>query len=236
VGREPGPAEGANPGAAAVPAGAGEPPPRASVPGVWSELLDRAPTVLAWPDPAGVSEYRLDDDGGGRKVLRVNCTGTGVLGLAELGEVKGYDLEVEFTQNPWDGGLGAFVRGRPAAGGGEPHVDTDQVFIDPFGHGANPTRVNVRRTRTRAYPSLRVVTEGVGTDGLTRRLGQDHRLRLTVGPRGLEALALDDQPATPQFFDPSPGERPRAGAGGSVGVVVARSAVVFRSVRVRVHP
>lgn len=214
--------------------GAGELPPRVFVPGEWYELLDRPPTVLAWPDNPGVSEYRLDDAGGGKKVLRVNCTGTGLFGLAEVGDVKGYDLEVEFTQNPWDGGLGAFVRGRPGAGG-DPHVDTDYVFVDPFGHGANPTRVNVRRARARAYPSLRTVTDGMRTDALTRRLGPDHRLRLTVGPRGPEALALDDQAVGPQFFDPSAGEQPRAGARGWVGVAAASSAVVFRSVRVRVH-
>lgn len=217
-----------------------EPPPRVMKPGEWCDLLDRPPKVLVWPKEPGTSKWNLDDarDGVG-KWLRVECIDTAIFQLAEVGDVSGYDLEVEFTQYPWVGGVGAFVRGRTERDKPPPFVDTDHFLVARFELKGDPVPdVPVQRSRTRAYPTLEATSETPQTVPLPMTGGGDHRLRLTVGPGGPRELQLDDHTAPPRLFDLSNRERlrpPRPGAHGAVGVAVQNGPVVFRSVRIRLH-
>lgn len=230
-------AQGGQLGAADTGKKSADPPPRVMTPGEWCDLLDREPKVLVWPKPARESGWLLKDTPGGRR-LTVTCDGDrGMLQLAEVGDGPGYDLAVEFTQAPRAGGVGVFVRGRAEVGPGGPFVDTDCLTIPRFEVRAIPVAdVPVQWGRIGAYPSFL----SSGAEGTPVSLaigdGNDHSLRVAVGPNGPRELQLDDSKAPPQLFVRREGEPPRAGAHGAVGVVVQNGTVVFRSVRIRLHP
>jgi serine/threonine protein kinase len=204
----------------------------------WEELITRKHTLLAWPTPPkppDTSEWQLVKKEPGNEFVRVNAPGDpAVVQLASM-TAESFDVEAVFEQNPWVGNLGVFVRGREEKTAMERLVVADYVRIEQVNLRKEAADVPIVRGRIVTNPE-RFATVLPGPSAKVPRLPMgEHKLTLTVGPRGIEAVLLDDKPV-PDLTKPYPGEHPRAGASGSVGVVIENSSAVVHSFRVRTRP
>jgi serine/threonine protein kinase len=210
-------------------------PERAFRPGVWTELLDREPTILARPQLAKDFSCNLEPVGtSGTKRLVVTCGGTG-RALLRLGEVNApaFDMKVTLSQAPWVGGVGVLVRGRADQNAHGLFTTFDGFLLDPFDN-QTPAPATMQRGIIRAYPDLQTVPDWQRRAILPRPRGDQHTLTVRLGQRGPQFVSFDEQLIAGGLLDPFPGEIPRLGAGGSVGVLVEHSHAVFDSIQVRI--
>ncbi len=153
------------------------------------ELLDYKPAVLAWSETDNAA-WSYHDTAQGKKVLTVHADDTAAFRLADVPGVAGFDLEVTFTQNPWNGGVGALVRGREVIIENVPHVEADALIIGLVDK-RRPRPATFDRALVSLSPSLLGAVHRKESVDLPDIVGGHHSFKLTVGPQGFQALWLD---------------------------------------------
>jgi serine/threonine protein kinase len=165
-----------------------EPPP---LPDSWIPLFTREPTQLAWPDWDKTGIRRYDPD---RQEMQLACKSLALFALGQTAASR-FQVAVTLEQHPLVGNIGLFfgyrdetvegrwkrsyqVLGLSTTGAGE----TEALRVDwlTVTH-SNPARVELRNTDKIAASSKPI-----------KARPKEHRLMLTVGPGGLEAVMWDD--------------------------------------------
>lgn len=209
------------------------PPPHVFQSGEWTELLDREPTILGWPDVPG-RDWRFDRV---KRELWISHRDLAMFQLAELGELEaGFDLEATVAQTPWVGGFGLFVRGRAGRHGGEEIVSADYLMLD-MQPDLRTELASMTRGLVQAVLRVRLATTDQlnSQAGLSRPHDEHHRFTISVMPGRLARIRMDGNPYAEKLVIPAHQYPERPGCFGSVGVLVHSTSTTFRSVRVRPH-
>jgi hypothetical protein len=101
----------------------GEPAEEELAPGQWHNLLQRAPTPLAWPKNAMPPVFDAK-----RQELLAMCPGVGLLRLHQTRE-PGYKIQVCLQQNQWVGGVGIFFGYHPDRHEGDPCIKYQTIRL-----------------------------------------------------------------------------------------------------------
>ena len=162
-------------------------------PGVRHDLLTRKPTPLRWPD--WLLDKRLNYDSEARDLF-VSSRDRGLIGLGETAAPR-YRIAVTIQQDPWIGNVGLFFgfRDDPINGAPAQRYQVVQLLAVPGAEQGTLLRVG---WKTESYEGLPDKEKGVGRKLVDsqppfRLTPGKHRLELTIGPEGLEAVALDDK-------------------------------------------
>ncbi len=217
-----------------------ESPPTAKqppAPDVWHDLLARAPTPLRWPDR--VKGKRLHYDPAARELV----VSSPELGLIALGETAAprYRIAVIFQQDPWVGNVGLFFGYRDDPVNGKPadHYQIVELLTVP---GAGPGTLLRLDWKAESHdippetaPFERMASGKLaGSPTFVLRPGQ-HRLELTVGANGLEAVALDDEVKAELRAAGVPNALTPADYKGKFGVYVLKGNGTFTEARYLFH-
>jgi hypothetical protein len=210
-------------------------PPRVFRPGEWTDMLDREPVVVVWQrgSPNSWSDFNPE-----RRTLNVSSQDLGMVRLGEVNAVK-YDMEVTFSQTPWTGGVGVFFRERDEPPVGNVSHFADYLLLERINENTKAgaailTRGEMKRYTTSSQPVI-VAPALQSSASFPRPAGAAHSLSITVGAAGLERVAWDDKPVVEPIWEPPAGAKLRAGASGSVGILLRYGGALISSVRVRVH-
>lgn len=199
--------------------------PRLFIPGEWHEMLDREPKIVAWPDSAGNSDWKLEEGS-----LRANVRGTGMFELGRVEEtLAGYELELTMTQNPWAGGVGLFCRNRrnPPS----PVDWSDFALLERFQPQLRPDQARIVSGVMRVTPATKKASTDFDRFAIvTRPKLEKHRISAVVNAAGLKEVRFDDELAN-FAADPGMPARERDGIAGSFGIVVSSSSVQCLSFR-----
>jgi serine/threonine protein kinase len=207
-----------------------EPAPRTLVDEGEYDLLDRRPVEVDWPEKW--PNARWDHDAKQRK-LWATCLDFGMLELAQVGDAP-FELDLKLFQQRWHGGMGVYVRRRPA--GPDRTVQSDVISLTRF-PDLSPTQIRLDRS----------VAEQRDDGTLLQNLGViageadfshpgEHHLQVRVGSQGIEQVLWDCKPV-PRLIVPCPDHADaRSGAGGGVGLLFRDTTCVIHSVRLRILP
>jgi tRNA A-37 threonylcarbamoyl transferase component Bud32 len=204
-------------------------------PGAWYDLLERPPHQSLWPADASNSRWDYDEK---RHELWVNCHERGMLRLAEVGAVTGYDLEMTIFQNPWVGGVGFYCREREETHGQDNTVEADFLLLDLFTADAKPEEARWRFGvyRRGGDPQKGDAVTWVAQAKTPRPRIGEIELKVTVKPSGIVAAQWNEHEIVLPTRQGRPIVAPRTETTGGTGIFLQNSGAVFRSVRLRVHP
>jgi hypothetical protein len=206
------------------------PAPAPPAPGVWHPLLTREPTALRWPD-WGQNTHRLFQPGSQKLVVSSE-----ELGLLALGRTAAprYQLAIIMQQAPWVGNIGLFLGYRDSRVKDEPAQACQVIELSSEAH-AEPGRL--LRVGWRAITFVgraerrRQLSMTLAVSTAFRVTPAEHRLGLTVGPGGLEAVTWDGN-VLPELSAARAANPPGPAAyRGSFGVYVCNGSGVFRDGR-----
>ena len=213
---------------------ANDPPPHVFRPGEWTELLDRDPRVVAWPEPPAVGDWRYEP---AKRELRISHSDRAMFQLEDLQDIApGFDMEMIVSQIPWTGGFGMYVRGRDEPFGGDRSVLADFLVLYTFTPELEPMEARMSRGVVRAVPRVnRATADRLNSQLVPRPHLEEHRVALSVTAKGIVQIRLDNLSIADTLVDPASQFPKRPGTAGTVGVLVQGSTTHFRSVRVRFH-
>jgi hypothetical protein len=195
-------------------------------------LLERPPQVVSWPAVSPNSLWTHDPK---KRELWVNCEDRAVLQLAEV-QGEAFALDVTFVQNPWVGGIGLFFRGRDDPGDGKGDRWGDLIYLQPFRRAGRETPVRLTRGFLRRHPGNKsLFLDLIRTQTVPQPVAGEHRLKISVGPDGLESVLWDGVAADARLRDPHVQMPRRVGARGAVGILVQDCSVLVRSVHLSVR-
>jgi serine/threonine protein kinase len=208
---------------------------RVFAPGVWHDMLDRPPARLRWPVGSPVAAFAFHDRD--RALVISDCD---ELTLFQLGETDAaeYTFAVDILQAPsWTGGVGVFFGHHAGEEQGQPCVRYQVIMLGR----SEPDRrkspfvmyrrllIVLTRDNTTTTILLRSAPVGDVPPGV-------HRLRMAVGPNGLEHIAWDDR-ELPELVEPHVNRWVAAeDYRGGFGVLLQEGSATFRQARFRLGP
>jgi hypothetical protein len=181
-------------------------------------LLAHEPKPLRWPDWMK-KEMHYDP---AARTLHVSASDLGLVGLGETAAPR-WRLVVKFQQAPWAGNVGLFFGYRAEPIDGEPadRYQLIQMVFQGEGDKDGPLRLDWKTESHRgAGRQERTITGTLASSRGFRMSPGEHRLELTVGPGGLESVALDGT-AKPELRSAAVGRPPPAAdCAGRFGIFV----------------
>jgi serine/threonine protein kinase len=202
-------------------------------PGAQADLLAEAPIELLWPAKTEGSRWEYDRHS---HLLWLHCLGRGLLQLASIRGER-YEFEIALSQTPWAGGVGLFFRGRTDGTGQEAHFSADVMLLQHLVGSPDPASAVLNRGMMHFFPQAqRNYPNWDSMDRFPRPEPGKHRLKVRVGPAGLEAIAWDDRPVAKALLDPGRHRVSRTGAHGSVGLFLQNGTACVHAASLSIHP
>jgi tRNA A-37 threonylcarbamoyl transferase component Bud32 len=203
-----------------------KPPPG---PGEWQDLLTREPTRLRWPDWMK-KEMHYDP---AARTLHVSASDLGLVSLGQTAAPR-WRLAAKFQQAPWAGNVGLYFGYRAETIDDAPadQYQVIQLVFQGDDDKGGPLRLDWRKEAHRgAGRQERLVADTVMSSPGFRLSPGEHRLEITVGPGGLEAVALDGAAQRGLRSDAVGRPPPAADFAGRFGIFVRNGNGNFSEIR-----
>jgi hypothetical protein len=208
-------------------------PKRHFEPGVWYEMLERAPLrEVVKPDGAKGDWWKHDPQ---KHELWMSSNDWGVLELAQV-DAEGFDIEMVFEQPRWSGGVAIVWGGRDLAAMDKRGNWGEFLLLAQFDAAQGKETVPLQKgfIKYLKWPST-FLADRTRSEHLHRPQEGARKLEITVDGKGVRRVLWDGQPAKGRLLGWQDEARGRS-VRGAVGVMIRKSGVTIQSVRLRVHP